>query len=109
MVIGAMLLVEGPPVLRIRFSTALAVTLPFTLITVFLLSLVVRARLRPAVTGEAGLLNETGFASTDLSPKGMVFVHGEYWSAVASAPIPQGARVRVAAVEGLLLKVEPAP
>lgn len=109
MVLGAVLLVEGPPVLRIRLTTALAVTLPFTLITVFLLSLVIRARLRPPVTGQAGLLNETGVAWTDLSPAGTVFVHGEYWNAVASSPLPKGSAVRVAAVEGLLLKVEPAP
>ena len=109
MVLGAVLLVEGPPVLRIHLTTALAVTLPFTIITVFLLSLVVRARLRPAVTGQSGLLRETGVAWTDLSPGGTIFVHGEYWNAVADSPIPKGSRVRVTAVEGLLLKVEPAP
>lgn len=108
MVLGAVLLVEGPPVLRIHLTTALAVTLPFTIITVFLLSLVVRARLRPAVTGQAGLLHETGVAWTDLNPGGTVFVHGEYWNAVAAAPIGKGSRVRVTAVEGLLLRVEPA-
>jgi membrane-bound serine protease (ClpP class) len=109
MVLGAVLLVEGPPVLRIRLTTALAVTLPFTFITVFLLSLVIRARLRPAATGEAALLHETGVASTDLTPGGTVFVRGEYWTAIATGPLPQGARVRVTAVEGILVKVEPAP
>ncbi len=44
MVLGAVLLVEGPPELRIRWATALAVSIPFGIITVFLLSLVIRAR-----------------------------------------------------------------
>jgi membrane-bound serine protease (ClpP class) len=109
MTLGAVLLVEGPPEMRIRLSTALAVSLPFALITIFLVSLVIRARARPAETGGRGLLQEIGVAVTALEPRGTVFVHGEYWNAVASEPLPQGARVRVTAVDGLLLKVEPAP
>jgi membrane-bound ClpP family serine protease len=35
-------------------------------------------------------------------------VHGELWNAIAKTALPQGARVRVAAVNGLHLIVEPA-
>ena len=42
-----------------------------------------------------------------LSPVGKVFVHGEYWDAVSSASVPEGSRVRVTAVDGLTLRVEP--
>ncbi len=107
MLFGSVLLVEGPPEMRIHFTTALAVTLPFAAISVFLVYLVVRSRLRPAVTGEAGLLNEHGVAHTDLAPEGTVRIHGEFWSAKASTPIARGTFVRVSAVDGLLLKVEP--
>jgi membrane-bound serine protease (ClpP class) len=106
MLFGSLLLVEGPPEMRIRLSTALSVTVPFALITAFLVTLVVRARLRPAVTGAAGLLSETGLAHTDLAPEGVVRVHGEFWKAIAAAPIPRGTPVRVSAVDGLCLKVE---
>jgi membrane-bound serine protease (ClpP class) len=34
-------------------------------------------------------------------------VHGEYWEAESEAPVEAGTRVRVVAVDGLLLKVEP--
>jgi membrane-bound serine protease (ClpP class) len=44
-----------------------------------------------------------------LAPEGKIFVHGEYWNAVSPVPVPAGARVRVTAVEGLTLTVEPAP
>lgn len=106
MVLGAMLLVEGPPEMRIRLSTALAVSLPFAAITVFLVSLVVKARLRPAVSGAEGLLREHGVAWTELNPTGTVLIHGEYWNARAAVPVARGAEVRVASREGLLLEVE---
>ena len=108
MILGALLLVEGPPELRIRLATAVAVTLPFAVITVFLLNLVLRARASKVVTGEAGMVGEIGVAHAPLHPEGKIFVHGEFWDAVSTAPVEAGARVRVLAVEGLRLKVEPA-
>lgn len=109
MVLGAMVLIDAPPELRIRFSTALAVALPFAFITTFLVTLVLRARANKVVTGAAGLVGETGSAHTALAPAGKVFVHGEFWDAESSAPVEKGARVRVIAVDGLRLRVEPAP
>jgi membrane-bound serine protease (ClpP class) len=53
------------------------------------------------------LLHEIGQARTPLAPAGKVFVHGEYWDAVSSAPVELGGEVRVVAVDGLKLKVEP--
>jgi membrane-bound serine protease (ClpP class) len=109
MLFGGLLLVEGPPEMRIHFVTAFAVTLPFTVIAMALVYLVVRARLRPAVTGMAGMLAEEGIAYTDLAPEGTVRAHGELWNAISTAPATRGARVRIWAVDGLTLKVEPKP
>ena len=108
MVLGALMLVQSPaPELRIHLSTALAVTLPFALVTSFLLTLAVRARRAKVQTGAAGMVDEIGIAYTALAPAGKVFIHGEYWSAVSSAPVEAGARVKVKSVESLALKVEP--
>jgi membrane-bound serine protease (ClpP class) len=107
MVLGALLLVNGPPEVRIRLVTALSVTLPFALITMFLVTLVVRARSSKVITGDAALLNLIGEARTELAPVGKVFVHGEYWDAVSSAPVNQGGAVRVVGVDGMKLRVEP--
>lgn len=107
MVLGAVLLIEGPPELRISVRTAVAVALPFALITVFLLTLVVRARAAKVVTGTSGMIDETGITVTALDPEGKVFVHGEYWNAVSPEPVRAGAKVRVRSVEGLTLRVEP--
>jgi membrane-bound serine protease (ClpP class) len=109
MILGALILIDSPlPEMRVRLSTAVGLALPFALITTFLLTLVIRARLSKVITGEAGMLGEVGVAHTALTPAGKVFVHGEYWDAVASAPVEAGARVRVTAIDGLKLKVEPA-
>lgn len=109
MVLGALLLVDSPlPEMRIRLSTALAVTVPFALVTSFLVTLAVRARLSKVLTGGAGMVDEFGVAHTALAPRGKVFIHGEYWEAVSSAPVEAGATVRVRKVEGLTLGVEPA-
>ncbi|HWB99333.1 MAG TPA: NfeD family protein [Bryobacteraceae bacterium] len=107
MIFGALLLINGPPELRIHLFTAVAVTLPFALITVLLVSLVVRARAAKVITGPEGMLNQTGVAQTSLEPSGTVLVHGELWNAVSSPAAPAGASVRVVAVDGLTLRVEP--
>jgi membrane-bound serine protease (ClpP class) len=85
------------------------ITLPFAIITTFLVTLVVRARASKVITGSAGMIDEIGVAHTPLAPAGKVFIHGEFWSAVSSTPVEAGARVRVREVRGLTLKVEPAP
>jgi membrane-bound serine protease (ClpP class) len=106
MVLGALLLVNGPPDMRIHLSTALAVALPFAAITMFLVSMVIKARQNKVLTGAEGMIGELGIARTALEPEGQVLVRGEYWHAIAASSIPAGAQVRVKAVAGLKLKVE---
>jgi membrane-bound serine protease (ClpP class) len=58
-------------------------------------------------TGAEGIIGETGVAKTDIDPqRGKVFVHGEWWNAVADGQIPAGSRVQVEAVNNLVLKVK---
>jgi membrane-bound serine protease (ClpP class) len=106
MVLGALLLVNGPPEMRIHLSTALAVALPFAAITMFLVSMVIKARRNKVLTGAEGMIGELGVARTALEPEGQVLVRGEYWDAVANASVPAGAQVRVKGVAGLKLQVE---
>ena len=106
--IGALLLVDGPiPQLRVQLWTALAVSIPLGLITVFLMAIALRARRNKVTTGIEGLIGEIGTAQTPLSPDGKIFIHGEIWNAHASAPVASGDHVRVRRVDGLKLEVEP--
>ena len=47
-------------------------------------------------------------AATALAPDGRVFVRGEYWNARADEEILADARIEVAEVDGLTLRVRPA-
>ena len=108
MILGAVLLIDSPyPEFRIHPTIAIAVTLPFALITAFLVTIAVKARANKVTTGVQGMIGEIGVAMGDLNPDGRIFVHGEYWNAVSSAPLASGSRVRVTAVENLKLAVEP--
>jgi len=102
MVFGGLFLVDGPiPEMRVNLFTALAVSIPIGAIAVFLMTLALRARKHRIETGTEGMIGEVGVARAD----GKVFVHGELWNAVG--PVVAGERVRVRAIEGLRLVVEP--
>lgn len=106
--IGGLLLVDAPiPEMRVHLFTALAVSIPVGLITAFLMTVALRARRNKLVSGADGLIGEVGVARTPLTPKGKVFIHGELWNAVSSAPVPAGTAVVVQRVEGLQLAVAP--
>ncbi len=110
MVLGAVMLIDTPqPEMRIHWMTAISLALPFSAITVFLLSLAVRARRNKVVTGQEGMIGETGDAVTELAPEGKVFVHGEYWDAVAAQPVAAGTRITVTGIDRLKLTVAPQP
>jgi membrane-bound serine protease (ClpP class) len=108
MMLGAVMLIDSPlPEMRIHWSTAIALTLPFSAITVLLLSLALRARRAKAVTGSEAMVGEMGDSITELAPAGKVFVNGEYWDATSLRPAAAGVRVRVTAIDRLRLTVEP--
>jgi membrane-bound serine protease (ClpP class) len=113
MLLGALILVRSPLTGGgVSLGVALAATLPFAVLTVVLMRLVLRSRTWAPQTGVQQLLRETGevrnaIGGTSDSARGLVFVHGELWRAASTQPIPIGARVRVARVDGLTLWVEP--
>jgi membrane-bound serine protease (ClpP class) len=105
--LGGLLLVDGPiPEMRVRLVTALAVSIPLGAITVFLMTIALKARANKVVTGAQGLIGQIAVTQTPLSPSGKVFVHGEIWDAVASTPVQTGQTVVVRRVDGLQLRVD---
>ncbi len=105
--LGGLLLVDGPiPQMRVNLWTAIGVSVPLGAITVFLMTIALRARRNKVVTGEQGLIGAIGEARTDIDPEGKVFVLGELWNARARSRVPMGDHVVVRKVEGLELEVE---
>jgi membrane-bound serine protease (ClpP class) len=59
------------------------------------------------MTGQSGMIGEIGMVKIALTPKGRVQIHGELWFARSRQPVSAGVLVRVIAVDGLTLDVEP--
>lgn len=109
MTIGSLMLFKSS---QPFFSISLAVIIPSVLVTtvffVLVIGLVIKAHRRKPETGSEGLIGLTGIARTDIHQKGMVFLHGELWSAWSESPIRSGESVVVEKVEDLKVKVRPA-
>lgn len=107
--LGSVMLVDAP-VHYLKLS--LKVILPVAVFTALFIGLIVaaglRAQLKKPVSGAEGLVGEEGETKTRVNSRGgQVFVHGEIWRAVSSAPLLPGTKVRVVGVKGLILEVEP--
>ena len=69
----------------------------------------VRTRFSTPTIGRESMLGEEGLARTDVAPDGVVTVRDAPWRARTNraTPIRAGETIRVAAIDGLLLEVEP--
>jgi len=105
---GTLTLVAAPvPEMAISPWVAISVSAAFGAITVFLVRLAVRARMRKARIGADAMVGAAATAMEALAPQGHVLVEGEIWQAVAKAPLAAGTRLRVVGHDQLLLEVEP--
>jgi membrane-bound serine protease (ClpP class) len=71
-------------------------------VSVFMLTigyLVLRTQRQPAITGAEGLVGERGVVRRRVDGEGLVFVHGEYWTAVSDDPLEAGESIEVERVE----------
>jgi membrane-bound serine protease (ClpP class) len=106
---GSLMLIDSPlPEMQIGLSVIIPVIVGLAGVLLFLVRLGVRAQRQPAVTGESGMLNTIGEATTSIAPGGVgrVTAHGEIWTATAHEPVQAGDRVIITAVTGLLLTVK---
>ena len=110
MLLGAMFLIRSPLTAGgVSLGVALAVTLPFAALTVFLMRLVLRSRGWKTQTGREEMINAQGVVVTPLADgaEGMIRIHGELWRAISNQSVPEGKSVRVVKMDGLKLYVEP--
>jgi membrane-bound serine protease (ClpP class) len=108
LVLGLLTLVAGPiPEMRVQWETAVAAGVAFGGITTVLVRLAWRARRNKQMLGPDALLGAVGIAQQTIAPQGQILVHGELWLAESATPVSPGESVRVRAVEGLTLLVEP--
>jgi len=90
--------------ISLPFILGLAVTSAAFIIGIA--GMAVRTRRRPVVSGREQLVGATGEILQDVETEGWARVHGEMWRVRSRSPLKAGERVKVAAVEGLVLQVE---
>jgi membrane-bound serine protease (ClpP class) len=108
LIFGSMILVDSSvPELQLNLRVILPIVAGIVAIAVLLVRLGVSAQSLHPVTGEEGMIGHEGVVISSLTPgtPGRITTHGEIWQAIADEAIPEGARVRVVAVDGLTLSV----
>ncbi|MGB5259693.1 MAG: nodulation protein NfeD [Gammaproteobacteria bacterium] len=107
-VVGSIILFDeaGP-----GYAVSLPLIISLALMTagffLFIVGAAIKARNRPVVSGEEEMLHMVGEVIDDFEGKGRIRIHGEVWKAESAVPLHSGDKVRVIAVDGLVLKVQP--
>jgi membrane-bound serine protease (ClpP class) len=109
LILGSIVMMNRTSELRVDLQLIVPAMLAFAGIFLFLGRLALVAQRQPAVTGAAAMIAETGRAQTAIPAGGTGYVaaHGEVWIARATQPVAAGTPVRIVALDGLTLTVEP--
>jgi len=113
MILGSIMLFKGEfsptmPEIQVSWKVLVPTIVATVVFFIFVVGKAIQSQRNKAATGAQGLVGEVGEALTRLAPSGKVFVHGEIWQATSSGkPIRAKTPVRVTAVSGLKLTVEP--
>jgi membrane-bound serine protease (ClpP class) len=109
-VLGSVILIDSDlPGFEIPYGLIGGVAAASGLFLVFVIGMVVKGRRRPVVSGREEMIGTLGEALDDFEAEGWMRVHGETWRARARAPVRRGQRLRVRAIDGLILDTDPEP
>jgi membrane-bound serine protease (ClpP class) len=107
-VVGSVILIDTDvPGFGVPFSLVLGLAAGSAAFLFLVVGMAVGARRRPVVSGREELLGSPGVVLEDFEREGWARVHGETWRIRSAAPLKRDQRVRVAAMNGLLLDVVP--
>jgi membrane-bound serine protease (ClpP class) len=108
--LGSLMLIDSEdPAMQISKTVLLPTLGVFTLISLGILYLAAKSQRHRAVSGVEGLIGAQGIVKADLDLSGSVLIHGEIWNAESDVKVQAGEKVIVNSVQGLKLKVKPAP
>ena len=107
-IVGSIILMDTQaPGFGINLGLIIGTTVASALILVLIVGMALRARKRPAASGRDEMLGLEAIALADFNEEGRVQVHGETWHAQSRQPVRKNERLKVTAVQGLTLQVEP--
>lgn len=107
MALGSLMLFDSAgPLFRLSITLVLITTALSAAFFLAVITLVLKAHKRKALTGNEGLIGMTGIASTSVGPEGgTVMIHGELWAARAAEIIHEHDTITVESVDGLTVTV----
>jgi membrane-bound serine protease (ClpP class) len=109
-VIGSIILIDTDvPGFEIPYALIGGIAAASAAFLIFVVGMLVKGRRRPVVTGREELIGAGGVALEDFSGEGWARVHSENWRVRAGAPVRKGQRLRVTAINGLVLDVTAEP
>jgi membrane-bound serine protease (ClpP class) len=107
-VFGSIILIDTDvPGFGIDISVIVTFAVLSALIFIFVIGMAIKARRKKVVSGLEELLGGEATVIDDFEQQGMVSIHSEHWQARSNTPLKSGQLVKVSAVKGLTLEVEP--
>jgi len=107
-VIGSIILIDtDAPGFEIPYALIGGIAVASAGFLILVVGMLAGGRKRPVVSGREEMIGASGVALDDFSGEGWARVHSETWRVRADGPVRKGQRLRVTALEGLLLDVVP--
>jgi membrane-bound serine protease (ClpP class) len=113
-VIGSVMLFNtATPGYEISYTLILSLGILSALFFIGIATMALKARARPVVSGREEMVGLSGKARDTFAAdahgryRGHVLAHGEIWQAESAVPVADGTPVRITALNGLLLTVQP--
>lgn len=106
-VIGSVMLIEDThlPGFEIPYAVIGGVAAASAAFLLLLFGMMARSRRAAVVSGREHMLGASAEALEDFAREGWARVHGERWKVRSAAPVRRGERLRVTAIDGLVLQV----
>jgi membrane-bound serine protease (ClpP class) len=109
-IIGSVILIDTDiPGYGVPLPLVLGIAAASAAFLFLFVGMLVKGRRRPVVSGREAMIGSSGEVLEDCEGEGWARVHGETWRVKSTEPLKRGQRVRVAAIEGLVLNVIPEP
>ena len=107
-VIGSVMMIDTDvPGFILPWTLIAAIAFLSALFIVVVVGMAVQARKRPVVSGSEEMMGAAGEVIEDFAQEGWARIHSENWKVRSTVPLKRGQKVRVTAINGLVLDVAP--
>ena len=107
-VIGSVMMIDTDiPGFILPWPLIAAIAFLSALFIVAVVGMAMQARKRPVVSGSEEMMGAAGEVIEDFAQEGWARIHSENWKVRSTVPLKRGQKVRVTAINGLVLDVAP--